>query len=644
VTGSNSPYAIVDFALSDHDRAASRHVFAEPLAVWRADTIEGVTAALDEADRAARAGAWVVGFVSFEAAPAFDPAFAPPRATSLPLAWFASFAAPAAAPGDDGGQRAEPRIRDDDRASEDAVDAPTPLAPATVVSDASYADAIRRIHEYIDSGDVYQVNFTVPFTAPRRVPTRAIYDRMRRAQGGAYSCLIDIGDAQILSASPELFFERRGERVRSRPMKGTAPRGLHSAADAAARDRLLQSEKERAENVMIIDVVRNDLGRIATVGSVTVDSLCHAERYPSVWQLTSTVEAEVPSSLPLSAIFRALFPPASVTGAPKIRATSIIRELEGAPREIYCGAIGIMQPGGDATFNVAIRTAWTMANCDVLHLSAGGGVTADSTATGELREVRAKLAAFTEPVEPRALFETIRVERGSALRLERHLARLASSADFFGIPFDQDEARRTLLEAIAHGRRDGVLRARLDLEPNGALRAATRPHDPRTPTTSMPVALATLPVDRRDVRLYHKCADRRRYDDALAIAPDVFDVLFWNVEREATELTRGNLVVELDGRRLTPPLACGLLPGTLRGELLARGEIEEHLVTLADVRRADRLWFINALRGWVPITLVGGGQSPLLSPSSSSSSSTAPASVPSEKLIADSTLRMSSSS
>jgi para-aminobenzoate synthetase/4-amino-4-deoxychorismate lyase len=605
VTGSSSPSAIVDFALSDRDRGASRLVFDGPLAVWRADTIERVTTVLDEADRAARAGAWVVGFVSYEAASAFDPAFGSPRLAALPLAWFASFAAPAAAP-DDGGRPTEPRGRDDDRASDDVIVAPSALAPTTVVSDAAYTDAVRRIHEYIASGDVYQVNLAVPFTAPRPAPARAIYDRMRRAQGGAYSCLLDIADAQILSASPELFFERRGERVRSRPMKGTAPRGLHAGADAAARDRLVQSEKERAENVMIVDVVRNDLGRIATVGSVTVDSLCRAERYPSVWQLTSTVEAEVPSSLPLSAIFGALFPPASVTGAPKIRATSIIRELERAPREVYCGAVGVLQPGGDATFNVAIRTAWTTAAGDVLHLSAGGGVTADSTATGELREVRAKLAAFTEPIEPPALFETIRVECGSALRLERHLARLASSAGFFGVPFDHDEARRVLLEAIASSRRDGVLRARLDLEPDGALRAVTGSHDFVAPSTAMPVTLATSPVDRRDVRVYHKCADRRRYDDALAMAPDLFDVLLWNAKREATELTRGNLVVELDGRRVTPPLDCGLLPGTLRGELLEVGEIEEHVVTLADVQRASRLWFINALRGWVPITLVGG--------------------------------------
>ena len=591
MTGSSSPHAIVDFP-SDPDRAARRLTFREPLGVWRADSIDRVIAVLDEAERAAHAGRWIVGFVSFEAAAAFDPAFDRPQPTSLPLAWFAQFAAPDDRPADAAGSPAGP-----------APDDVPELAPATSVSDATYADAVRRIHAYIDAGDVYQVNLTVPFTARRRAPVRSIYERMRRAQGGAYSALIDIGDAQILTASPELFFERRGDRIQSRPMKGTASRGLHPVADAGARDRLLHSEKERAENVMIVDVVRNDLGRIARIGAVHVDALCHAERYPSVWQLTSTVGATLRRGVSLADVFGALFPPASVTGAPKIRATSIIRELEAQPREIYCGAIGIVRPGGDATFNVAIRTAWTTANSDVLHLNAGGGITADSTAVGELREVEAKLAAFTQPIDPPALFETMRVERGVVVRLERHLARLAASADYFGIAFDDSQARRALDDAIARAERADLLRARLDLSPDGAITALARPHDPRLPPDGAPVAFAPSPVDREDVHLYHKCADRARYDEAMASAPGLFDVVLWNDAGQATELTRGNLVVELDGRRVTPPIDCGLLGGVLRAELLDHGEIEERILSVDDVRAGTRLWFVNSLRGWVPIML-----------------------------------------
>jgi para-aminobenzoate synthetase/4-amino-4-deoxychorismate lyase len=295
-----------------------------------------------------------------------------------------------------------------------------------------------------------------------------------------------------------------------------------------------------------------------------------------------------------------------VTGAPKIRATSIIRELEEKPREIYCGAVGMLRPGGDATFNVAIRTAWLTSGSDVLHLNAGGGITADSTAFGELREVRDKLAAFTRPSVRPALFETIRVEGAVPVRLERHLARLAASADYFGIPFDRAAALRVLHEAIAHGEHADVVRARLELEPDGALRALTRRLDPAAlPPGIAPVAFASSPVDRRDVRLYHKCVDRERYDSAIAAAPGMFDVVLWNGELEVTELTRGNLVVELEGRLLTPPVDCGLLAGTLRAELLDLGRIEERIISLDDAKRADRLWFVNSLRGWVPIGLAG---------------------------------------
>jgi len=591
VTIARSPCAILDFP-GEADRVVERLVFTEPLSVWRADSIDRVVTVIDDAERAARAGRWVVGFVSFEAAAAFDPAFERAGSAVLPLAWFAAFGMPRAAAPQDG------------ELGHDGTAEPIELAPETTISDARYADDVRRIHEYIDAGDVYQVNLTVPFTARRRASVRATYERMRRAQGGAYSALLDIGDEQILSVSPELFFERRADHIRSRPMKGTAPRGLHSVSDAAARDALVRSEKERGENVMIVDVVRNDLGRIATLGSVTVDALCSAERYPSVWQLTSTVSAHLRAGLALSDVFRALFPPASVTGAPKIRATAIIRELEPSPREVYCGAIGMLRPGGDATFNVAIRTAWTTAGSETLHLQAGGGITADSTATGELREVGAKLDAFTRPTEPPALFETIRVQRGVAVRLERHLSRLAASADHFGVPFDRDTAVRMLDGTIARAAPADVVRARLELAPDGALAAWTRTHDPALPSGLAPVVFASEPVDRRDVRLYHKCVDRARYEAALAAAPGMFDVVLWNTDGEATELTRGNLVVELDGRRLTPPVDCGLLGGTLRGELLDQGEIEERVLSINDVRAAERLWFVNSLRGWVPIGLV----------------------------------------
>ena len=591
---STTPFALVDFA--DEVGSSPRRLrFVAPVAVRRASTVEEVVPVLNAVDRAAHEGRWVVGFVSYEAASAFDPAFARAEGWTLPLAWFAEFHAPVDA-------RGAP-----EHPLDEAVDRPAhDLAPVATVPDAEYAAAVRRIHEYIEAGDVYQVNFTVPFTSPLTSTAEALYERMRRAQGGAYGCYLDIGEARILSASPELFFERRGALLRSRPMKGTALRGPYPAADAAARDALVGSEKERAENVMIVDVVRNDLGRIADVGSVRVAALCEAERYPVVWQLTSTVEARVDRRIPLAEVFSALFPPASVTGAPKIRATAIIRELERGAREVYCGAVGIVRPGGDATFNVAIRSAWTGAADGVLHLNAGGGITVDSTVRGELHEVRAKLAAFTRPRLTPGLFETIRVERGRFVRLERHLARLAASADHFDVAFDRSTALGVLDRAVRSAEPSEVSRARLELSARGELAASVRPHHDAPPGGPAPVALAESPVDPGDVRLYHKCLDRTPYDAASAAAPGMFDVILWNTAGAVTELTRGNLVAELEGERLTPPVACGLLAGTFRAELLERGEIAERSIAVEDLRRAGRLWFVNSLRGWVPIAFADG--------------------------------------
>jgi para-aminobenzoate synthetase/4-amino-4-deoxychorismate lyase len=592
VTDASSITAIVDFA-DDIGGVVHRRRFGAPCAVLRASTLDEVVPVIEEADRFARAGRWVVGFVAYEAAPAFDPAFACGSGHPLPMAWFAVFDAP----------HGDHSALDDDRRRAFDCEEPS-LDPVACMRNDDHAGAVRRIHEHISAGDVYQVNLTVPFSASLSSDPMALYERMRVAQGGRYACYLDIGEARILSASPELFFDRRGSLVRSRPMKGTAARGPYPSVDAAARDALVHSEKDRAENVMIVDVVRNDLGRVAEVGSVNVSALCEPERYPSVWQLTSTVEATVDPARPLTELFGALFPPASITGAPKIRATAIIRDLEAQPRGVYCGAIGVVRPGGDATFNVAIRTAWTGSASAILHLNAGGGITSDSTAEGELREVAAKVDAFTRCVAPSGLFETIRVEGGECVRLDRHLARMASSAAHLGIPFDGARALRTLEETLAAtSTLDPVARARLDLGRTGALSAIVAPFRDHTEAGPLPVAVAREPVDAADMRLYHKTTDRRLYDSALDAAPGMFDVLLWNSDGLATELTRGNLVVELDGRRLTPPIECGLLPGTLRGELLERGEVLERILALDEVRRAQRLWFVNSLRGWVPIRI-----------------------------------------
>lgn len=578
------PAAIVDFADQASSHACVRRVFDDPVDVLRATTIAEVIPVLDAAERHARAGGWAVGMVTYEAAPAFDAALAVTPPGALPLAWFALF----------------DRARDAG-ASPDASGHISLAGSSGDIGESDHARRVGRITDYIAAGDVYQVNLTLPFRAATTAAPLALYDGMRAAQRGGYGAYLDLGDAQVMSASPELFFERRGALVTSRPMKGTAPRGLDSADDLARRDALCRSVKERAENVMIVDLVRNDLGRIARIGSVCVPSLFKTERYPGVWQLTSTVQAEVAPELPLAALFRALFPAGSITGAPKVRAMEIIRELERRPREAYCGAIGVIRPGGDATFNVAIRTAWTTDAGRTVHLAAGGAITIDSTAAGEWREVEAKIAAFTTPRATPDLFETLRIESGEARRADRHLARLEASASYFGIPFDAARARALLDDAAR--RAPPLARARLELRRDGTLHASVQPFRDDASTEPRRVALARTPVPRDDRLLYHKTMDRRRYDEAVAVHPGCFDVLLWNADGEVTEFTRGSVVVELDGALWTPPVECGLLPGVLRGELVDSGAVAERVIGVAELGKATRAWFVNALRGWIPVTL-----------------------------------------
>ena len=578
--------ALIDFPDGTTKRPRRLH-FESPSVIFRAEQLGDVVHALDATERAARDGAWVVGFVSYDAGPAFDSALAAMPRGRLPYAWFAVFPHGPTVTERPGGH-ADPTLG-----------SLPPARPA--ISATHYAASVARIREYIAAGDVYQVNYAVPFVIRESAAPPLLYEQLRVAQGGEYSAYLHLGDAELMSASPELFFERRGNVVRARPMKGTARRGLSSSDDDAARDTLLRSEKNRAENVMIVDLVRSDIGRIARTGSVRVVSLWDAERYPHVWQLTSTVEGEVAPDVPLSAVFRALFPSGSVTGAPKIRATQIIRELEGAPREVYCGAIGVLRPGGDAVFNVAIRTAWTDNAGMTVHLNAGGGITMDSTAASEWDEVRAKVTAFTTPQVVPALFETLRVEYGVPLRLARHLTRLGSSARYFGISYDASEARDVLVQAAWDSGEMAVARGRLELHPDGTLRAEMIPFPADAPAQPQRVALAASSVSRRALGLYHKTTDRAMYETALSARPGVFDVILWNEEHEATELTRGNLVVELGGRLCTPPVASGLLPGTLRGELLEQGKIIEQIVRVDELRTAKALWFVNALRGWIQI-------------------------------------------
>ncbi|MDQ3606465.1 MAG: aminodeoxychorismate synthase component I, partial [Gemmatimonadota bacterium] len=470
------------------------------------------------------------------------------------------------------------------------------------VAEPEYRASIERIREWIAAGDSYQVNYTLRLRAPFRGDDLALYSRLCRAAGAAYCAYLRIPAFSILSASPELFFRWAAGELELRPMKGTRPRGRWPAEDHALAAELLASAKERAENLMIVDLLRNDAGRISRFGSVEVPRLFEVERYPTVHQLTSTVRSRTQPGATLTEVLRALFPSGSITGAPKVRTMQIIRTLEETPRGVYTGAIGFVSPG-EAVFNVAIRTlVFDHASAEV-ELGVGGGITYDSEAEAEYRECFAKAAFVRHPPSEFDLLETMLYEPGAGLfLLDEHLARLRASAEYFGFLFDEESIRRRLTRGVA-GAPGEVLRVRLLLSRRGEIRLECRTLPPAPPTPAR-VCLAAEPVNSANPLLYHKTTQRQLYESRAAARPDCDDVLLVNERGELTESTIANLVVRLGGQLWTPPLEAGLLPGVFRESLLRSGAIRERTLRPVDLRRAEAVFLINSVRRWRQIEVV----------------------------------------
>lgn len=559
--------------------------FRDPLAVLTAARVEEVRACLEDVERAvSREGCYAAGFVTYEAAAAFGLPAHPAPAEGLPLVCFGLFA--------------PEHVTSQSRPRRVGTYQAGPWIPS--IDHASYLDAIGRIRAAIEVGDTYQINFTFRLHSRFAGDPLALLGDLDAAQMGAWGAWVDTGRHVVCSASPELFFSLVDGRLECRPMKGTAARGLWSAADAAAGEALRQSPKNRAENVMIVDMVRNDLGRLARPGSVDVTSLFDVERYPRQWQMTSTVVAEA-SGASLPAIFEAMFPSGSVTGAPKHSAMRIIRDLEASPRGIYTGAIGYLSPRRRAHFSVAIRTITIDRERAEAEFGVGSGIVWDSVDRDEYDECLLKASILAQPERPFRLLETIGYfpESGFAL-LDRHFARLRASAEYFGFAFDEGEARAMLERAVADLR--GKSRLRLLLARDGSLvcQAVDLIDKPARPLRG---ALAIEPVDAAEPFLYHKTTRREVHERARAARPEAEAVILWNADGDITEGTDANVVARIQGRLVTPPLECGLLAGTLRADLLEAGEIVEQRIAIDDLRRAERVWLINSVRGWMDLSL-----------------------------------------
>lgn len=565
-----------------HDAVARQWLlFQRPQQVCIAESPAEVAGVLSTVERAVAAGGHAAGFLAYEAAPAFDTALAVRPDSGFPLAWFGIYAAPEVI-------ELPPMT---------AIDSDA-IAWQVSVNANAYRAAISRIKEHIAAGDTYQVNYTVRLQAPYTDDPWPLFLRMVRAQGHGYGAWINAGPWTICCASPELFFQLEGQKLVMRPMKGTAARGLGSAADAQQAADLCASPKERAENLMIVDMARNDLGRIAKTGSVTVNPLCVAERYPTVWQLTSTVRGTTTASF--TEILAALFPAASITGAPKVRTMRIIADLETASRRIYTGSIGYMAPGRRAQFNVAIRTVLVNRMHQTAEYGMGGGIIWDSTAEAEWQECLVKARVLTAITPAFDLLETLawQPDNGYVL-IEAHLVRLAASAAYFGRTLNPAMIRHTLMAAVAH-QPTQPQRVRLRVPADGIPVVEVQPLVPLPEPYR--VAWATQPVNPCDPWLYHKTTHRRVYEEAQAAAPAADDVLLFNTRNELTESCIANIIVEIEGRLVTPPVACGLLPGTLREHLLAKGIVSERIITRAELHPNTRIFLANAVRGLWEVT------------------------------------------
>ena len=552
--------------------------FCDPVEEIEVHRLEDVLSALNRVqERDEQEQLYAAGYVSYEAAPAFDDALQTQAPGDFPLLRFGLFArveqanlAAVAKPVSLPDWRAEERLDD-------------------------FSRKVERVRDAIARGDTYQVNLTFPLRGSFTEDPWDFFLQLVHGQQASGAGFLQSERWAICSVSPELFFSREGKQLTMRPMKGTAPRGLTLEEDRHLAEDLLTSAKNRAENIMILDMVRNDLGRLAPPGEVKTEKICSLEKYPTVWQLTSTVTACSEASL--AETFRALFPCASITGAPKAKTMQIITATEEQPRNLYTGAFGWLAPGRQAHFNVAIRTLLIDRQDKIASYGVGAGITWDSDSREEYSECLAKAEVLKQPLFNFALIETLRWTpvKGYFI-LPEHLARFQASAEYFDYPCRGEQVIE-YLHNIAENFPATPQRVRLLLHKDGRLETTCTPLVTKN-TSPLKIRLAARPIDSGNILLYHKTTRRQLYEDYLAEAKGADEVLLWNERCEITECCTANLVVNLSGKLLTPPVSSGLLPGTYREYLLSRGILRERILTAEDLHKSSQLYLVNAVRKW----------------------------------------------
>ena len=562
--------------------------FSNPQQIIETRQIDNVLACLNRIESIVnREGSIAIGFVSYEAAPGFDSSLYVHSRCELPLVWFALF-----------------------DSNDEWIDLPEPESTESVqlnwkpeISDGEYSRAIESIKNRLEEGATYQVNFTYRLRTPFSKDPYPFFYQLHLNQNPDYAAFIQTDRFSVCSASPELFFSLDGQILTSRPMKGTSPRGLTLQQDEAVSKALRNSRKAQAENVMIVDMIRNDMGRIATPGSVKVTELFNLEKYPTVWQLTSTVQSKTDVSI--AEIFQALFPCASITGAPKSQTMIIIKDLEPSPRSVYTGAIGMIAPGRKARFNVSIRTVWIDHQTKTATFGTGGGIVWDSKTSHELKETLDKAAILHQSWSEFRLLETLLwTPEGGCFLLDRHLNRMRDSAEYFNFLWDEGKLRDEI-QSASRGFSAEPQRVRLLLDKTGDLKIENIPIQPSDNPRPIRLQRCPYPVQSQNPFLYHKTTNRTVYEDARSAAKDCDDVILWNERGEITETSRSNLAVKIDHKMCTPPVACGLLKGTYRDYLLDLERITEKEILVSDIDDNTEIFVMNSVRKLQRAILIG---------------------------------------
>ena len=560
-----------------------------------ATSIEQVIPALEQVEGHLARGFHAAGFIAYEASAAFEPALTTRTAGDFPLLWFGIFE-----------KRGSAVIRAESQGLPSRWESSSWQSDITAED---YVEAVNRIRDYIAAGDVYQVNFTFRRRFNFSGDPRAFYRDICRTQPASFCAFLDLGRYQLLSASPELFIRLEKGKISVRPMKGTSLRGRWPDEDKKEAQNLKNCPKELAENLMILDLLRNDLGKIAETGSVKVESMFDLETLPSLHQMTSSISATIRKKCGLVELFRAVFPCGSITGAPKKRAMEIIRELECSPRGIYTGSIGYLSPAGpeggyEGAFSVAIRTIILDSETGEGEMGVGSGITWDSAANLELEECLAK-GSFARRIMPEfKLVETMLYHQEAGYFLfDEHLARLGFSASYFGFSFRRESVRKVLIRRAAQF--SGNRKVRLLLSAAGIFTMEDEAIADYGIETDLPAVFSGTAVNSKDPFLFHKTTNRDLYRREAAKRKDGAEVLFLNEREEVTEGANTNIVARLNGVLVTPPVHCGLLPGVFRGELLHQGLITESVIDRKELEDAEEIFLVNSVRKWRKAKLVG---------------------------------------